>query len=92
MGKAKKSIATSMLVALCSSVSTKRYLTASCGTYPNKMSDLFQCQFPTLSNLCSSKKIGKANKQSTGRKYKVLFVPIAVVDPSLRPNSTIALY
>ena len=88
MGKAKQAVATSVLVAFCCSASTSKSLTESCGTYPKQNVDLLQCQVPILSNLCSSKTIGKANKQSTGRKRKVLFVPIAVVDPSLRRNHT----
>ena len=66
--KSKASVVTSVLVAFCSSVSTSRSLTASCGAYPKQMSDLLQCQVPILSNLFSSKTIGKANKKSTGKK------------------------
>ena len=88
MWKAKQAIATSVLVASCSSVSTSTSLTASCGTYPKQNIRPSSMSTPILSNLRSSKTIVKANKKSTGRKRKMLFVPIAVVDPSLHPNHT----
>ena len=88
MGRANQAIATLVLIAFCSSVRTSRALIAPCGTYPKQNVRPFSMSSPILSNLGSNKTIGKTKKESIGKKHKVLFLPIAAVDPSLHPNHT----